>query len=84
MPTASLALITGGSSGIGQGTAVVLAEHGYDVAITYSRNEAGARDTQHQVEALGRRGSCPHHGARLHSGQHHFCHLHAGRVRPSR
>ena len=49
------ALVTGASSGIGQGTAIVLAEHGYDVAITYSRNEAGAHETRRQVETLGRR-----------------------------
>lgn len=49
------ALVTGGSSGIGQGTAIVLAEHGYDVAITYGNNEAGAQDTRSRIEALGRR-----------------------------
>lgn len=49
------ALVTGASSGIGQGIAVVLAEQGYDVAITYGANEAGALDTQGQIEALGRR-----------------------------
>jgi len=49
------ALITGASSGIGQGAAIVLAEHGYDVAITYNHNEQGARETQRQVEALNRR-----------------------------
>ena len=37
------ALITGGSHNIGQGIAIVLAEHGYDVAITYnSRKEGGS------------------------------------------
>lgn len=55
MPEAGAALVTGGSSGIGQGTAIVLAEHGYDVAITYGQNEAGAQDTRRQIEALGRR-----------------------------
>ena len=29
------ALVTGGSHNIGQGIAIVLAEHGWDVAITY-------------------------------------------------
>ena len=39
------ALITGGSHNIGQGIAIVLAEHGYDVAITYNSRREGAEDT---------------------------------------
>ena len=49
------AMVTGASSNIGQGIAIVLAEYGYDLAITYASNEDGARDTQRQIEALGRR-----------------------------
>ena len=49
------AMVTGGSKNIGQGIAVVLAEHGYDVAVTYATSEEGARNTQKQVESLGRR-----------------------------
>jgi len=49
------ALVTGGSSNIGQGIALVLAEYGYDLGITYANNQKGAEDTQKQVEALGRR-----------------------------
>ena len=49
------AVVTGGSSGIGQGIAIVLAEHGYDVAITYGKNPDGAEKTRQQIEALGRR-----------------------------
>ena len=49
------AVVTGGSSNIGQGTAIVLAEHGYDVAITYAKNKAGANKTKQQIESLGRR-----------------------------
>ncbi|MDR1263605.1 MAG: SDR family oxidoreductase [Oscillospiraceae bacterium] len=50
-----VAMVTGGSSGIGQGIAIVLAEHGYDVAITYNRNPEGAEQTRADIEALGRR-----------------------------
>ena len=49
------AIITGGSGRIGHGLAVVLAGHGYDLAITYARNAEGARRTCREVEALGRR-----------------------------
>ncbi len=49
------ALVTGASSGIGQGTAIVLAREGWDVAITYSTNREGAEQTRAQIEALGRR-----------------------------
>jgi 3-oxoacyl-[acyl-carrier protein] reductase len=47
------ALVTGAASGIGQAVAVALARHGFDVAINYSSNEAGARATAEQVEATG-------------------------------
>lgn len=49
------ALVTGGSSGIGQGIALSLAKEGYDVAITYGCNKAGAEETRAQVAALGGR-----------------------------
>ena len=49
------AIVTGGSRNIGQGIAIVLAEHGYDIAISYATNPDGARDTQEQIEKLGRR-----------------------------
>ncbi len=49
------ALVTGGSHGIGQGIAVVLAEKGFDVVITYRSRPEGAEETRVAVEALGRR-----------------------------
>jgi len=49
------AMVTGGSRHIGRGIAVVLAEYGYDIAITYATSPDGAKETQRQVEALGRR-----------------------------
>jgi len=49
------ALVTGGSHNIGQGIAIVLAEKGYDVAITYNKRKDGALETKAQVEALGRK-----------------------------
>ncbi len=50
-----VALVTGSSSGIGQGIAVRLAKDGADVVVNYSGNIAGAQATQKQIESLGRR-----------------------------
>ena len=49
------ALVTGGSHNIGQQIAIVLARHGYDVAITYNNRKEGALDTQREIESLGRK-----------------------------
>jgi 3-oxoacyl-[acyl-carrier protein] reductase len=50
-----VALVTGGSSGIGAATAAVLAEQGAAVAVNYHRNEAGAERVRQQVVAAGGR-----------------------------
>ena len=52
---AKTAVVTGGSHNIGQGIAIVLAEHGYDVAITYNKRREGAEETKAEIEKLGRR-----------------------------
>jgi len=49
------ALVTGAGLGIGQACAVALARHGANVAINYLTSADGAKDTQAQVEALGRK-----------------------------
>lgn len=48
-------LITGASSGIGAATAILAAERGYDVAITYLSNHAQAEAVAQKIIALGRR-----------------------------
>ncbi|GAA1168669.1 SDR family oxidoreductase [Kitasatospora gansuensis] len=50
-----VALVTGGSRGIGAAVAIRLAEEGADVALTYERNAERAGQVVKQVEALGRR-----------------------------
>lgn len=47
--------VTGASSGIGRAIALGAAQAGADVALTYCRNERGARGTADSIAALGRR-----------------------------
>jgi NAD(P)-dependent dehydrogenase (short-subunit alcohol dehydrogenase family) len=48
-------LVTGGTRGIGAATALLAAEHGYDVVATYDSNETAARTLEEGVRARGRR-----------------------------
>jgi 3-oxoacyl-[acyl-carrier protein] reductase len=48
------ALVTGGSRGIGAATAIALAEHGADVALTYNSSPDAAASVVKEIEALGR------------------------------
>lgn len=50
-----IAVITGSDSGIGQATAMEMAEEGADVAITYLHDHDGAHKTRREVEGCGRR-----------------------------
>lgn len=50
-----LALITGGSRGIGRAVVLDLAARGFDVAFCYHRNEAAAQAVAAQAEGLGAR-----------------------------
>lgn len=51
--TGRVALVTGGSSGIGSWAAIALAECGARVAINYHRNRDGAESTRALIEAQG-------------------------------
>ena len=50
-----LAVVTGGSSGIGKGVCLHLAGLGWDVAATYGRNHDGAKATAAAIEDAGQR-----------------------------
>jgi 3-oxoacyl-[acyl-carrier protein] reductase len=52
-----LALVTGGSRGIGRAVAIALARAGADVVISYRSRADAAAETVAAIEAVGRRGS---------------------------
>ncbi|MFT8674877.1 MAG: SDR family oxidoreductase [Acetobacter sp.] len=53
--THRVAIVTGGSRGIGASIARALATDGYDIAISYSSNVAAAEQVVAEVSALGRK-----------------------------
>lgn len=50
-----IALVTGGSRGIGRETSLELARRGCAVAVNYSRSEKAAEDVVFQIEDMGRK-----------------------------
>jgi NAD(P)-dependent dehydrogenase (short-subunit alcohol dehydrogenase family) len=54
MNTAKVALVTGGSRGLGKNSALKIAEKGLDVIITYHSNKDEAENVVNEIKALGR------------------------------
>jgi NAD(P)-dependent dehydrogenase (short-subunit alcohol dehydrogenase family) len=52
-PLRPVAIVTGASSGIGAATAIVLAEHGFDVALTYRSGRRRAASVAEAARAAG-------------------------------
>lgn len=55
MSVTNVAVVTAADSGIGKQCALMLAEQGFDIGITWHSDEKGAQETVRQVEAFGRR-----------------------------
>lgn len=55
MSTSKIALVTGGSRGLGKNMALSLARKGIDVILTYHSQQADAAAVVAEIEALGRR-----------------------------
>jgi NAD(P)-dependent dehydrogenase (short-subunit alcohol dehydrogenase family) len=55
MMTNKIAIITGGSRGLGRNTAVNLARRGVDILFTYHSNQKEAESLIREAEALGRK-----------------------------
>src|SRR5438067_9974548 len=53
-----IALVTGGSRGIGRATALRLAQDGADVAISFASRAKEAQEPVAAIQALGRRSFC--------------------------
>ncbi len=50
-----VAVITGGSRGIGKGISLALAKEGSDIAVVYRKDEVEAKKTIEEIETIGRR-----------------------------
>jgi NAD(P)-dependent dehydrogenase (short-subunit alcohol dehydrogenase family) len=57
MSTTKIALVTGGSRGLGKEMAISLAKKGIDVIITYRTKEAEAKDVVAEIESLEQKGA---------------------------
>ena len=55
MKTSKIALVTGGSRGIGKNIALSLAQKGIHVLLTYQSNQVEAQTTVAEIEALGQK-----------------------------
>jgi NAD(P)-dependent dehydrogenase (short-subunit alcohol dehydrogenase family) len=55
-----IALVTGGSRGLGKDMAINIAKKGIDIILTYRNNESDAQQTAKEIESLGRKAAILH------------------------
>jgi NAD(P)-dependent dehydrogenase (short-subunit alcohol dehydrogenase family) len=55
METQKIALVTGGSRGLGKNIALAIAKKGIDVILTYQNNQAAADEVVMEIKTLGRK-----------------------------
>jgi NAD(P)-dependent dehydrogenase (short-subunit alcohol dehydrogenase family) len=60
MPAQKIALVTGGSRGLGKNMAIKIAGKGIDVILTYRFNEAEAIKTVEEIESFGQKAAALH------------------------
>ncbi|HHY11958.1 MAG TPA: 3-oxoacyl-[acyl-carrier-protein] reductase [Firmicutes bacterium] len=77
-----VALITGASRGIGRACAVELARNGFDIAVNYARDEAGALDTVELVQQAGGRAAALQCDVSVHEAARELVRLSEERVGP--
>lgn len=55
MDNTKIALVTGGSRGLGKDMALRLAEQGKDIILTYNNNQTDAQEVVNQIKSMGRK-----------------------------
>jgi len=60
MSTTKIALVTGGSRGLGKDMAISIAKKGIDVIITYRSKVTEAQDVVQQIESMGQKAVALH------------------------
>lgn len=50
-----IALVTGGSRGLGKDMSIALAKKGFDVVITYNSNKAAADNVVAEIQSTGKK-----------------------------
>ena len=70
-----IALVTGGSRGLGKDMAISLAERGMDVVLTWRSNQQEALDTVARIETMGRKAVALHLDMALPSALDEFVQL---------